>query len=211
MNKEIYNILIVEDHPIVSEGIKAIASQLEATACKAPKALENLTKILETETFDLYIIDLGLHETNGFQIIEQLNKQYPAGKILVYTMHVEPWIVAKLSTSDIIHGAVAKSSHLEELKIAIQIIRDGGTYFSQEFADLPDYKKCPPTEKPIPSELAGREKEVLAYLSQGMSTSEIAKKMFLSTNTVHTYRERLMDKLNAKNVAELIYKTKNLF
>lgn len=44
-----------------------------------------------------------------------------------------------------------------------------------------------------------------------MSTSEIAERMYLSTNTVHTYRKRLLDKLNAKNVAELIYKTKNIF
>ena len=55
------------------------------------------------------------------------------------------------------------------------------------------------------------EKEVLALLSQGLSTSEIANKIFLSTNTVHTYRKRLMEKLEAKNVAELVYKGTELF
>lgn len=210
MNKETYSILIAEDHPMISEGIRTIASQLEATECTVPKTMDHLAEILETQTFDLYIIDLGLQEINGFQIMEKLCRQYPTGKILVYTMHQEPWITAKLSTFNI-QGAVAKSSRIEELQTAIQTIRNGGTYFSQEFADLPSYKKCPPAEKPIPSELAGREKEVLAYLSQGMSTSEIARRLFLSINTIHTYRERLMDKLNAKNVAELIYKTKNIF
>lgn len=211
MNKRIcYRVLVVEDHPIVSEGIRTIVSQLEATECIAPRTMASLTETLETETFDLYIIDLGLHEINGFQIIELLNRQHPAGKILVYTMHIESWIVAKLSTLNI-QGAVAKSSHLEELQIAVKAIRNGGTYFSRKFADLPSYKKSHPTEKVITSELAEREKEVLTYLSQGMSTADIAQKMFLSTNTVHTYRERLMNKMNAKNVAELIYKTKDLF
>lgn len=210
MNQENYKILIAEDHPIVSEGIRSIALQLGDTTCKTPRTLEDLQQVLKTETFDLYIIDLGLHGTNGFQVIEKLNKEYPAGKILVYTMHGEPWIVAKLSTLNI-QGAVAKNSHIEELQTAIKAIRKGETYFSEEFSELETCKKCHPEAKSIPSELADREKEVLTYLSQGMSTSEIAERMYLSTNTVHTYRKRLLDKLNAKNVAELIYKTKNIF
>ena len=60
-------------------------------------------------------------------------------------------------------------------------------------------------------ELSRREKEVLAYLSQGLSTSEISQLLFLSINTIQTYRKRLMEKLEAKNVAELVYKGKSLF
>lgn len=210
MNKETYSILIAEDHPMISEGIRTIASQLEDTECTVPRTTDHLVEILETKTFDLYIIDLGLQGTNGFQIMEKLCKQHPAGKILVYTMHQEPWITAKLSTFHI-QGAVAKSSRIEELQTAIKAIRNGETYFSREFADLPIYLRGHQKEKSIPSELAEREKEVLAYLSQGMNTAEIAERMYLSTNTVHTYRKRLMEKLDAKNVAELIYKTKDIF
>ena len=60
-------------------------------------------------------------------------------------------------------------------------------------------------------ELSPREKEVLAYLSKGLSTSEISDRLFLSVNTIQTYRKRLMEKLEAKNVAELVYKGKGLF
>lgn len=61
------------------------------------------------------------------------------------------------------------------------------------------------------SELSGREEEILACLSQGMSTEEISRSLFISANTVKTYRKRLMEKLNAKNVAELVSKGKELF
>lgn len=210
MNKDVYKILIIEDHPVVAEGIRCIVSQLEDTSCTIPTTLNNLIEILETDLFDLYIIDLGLHEINGFQIIEKLNKQNPVGKILVYTMHEESWIVAKLSTFNI-QGAVSKNAPLEELKTAIKTLKNDSTYFSQEFSELTTYKRQYQAIRTIPSELAEREKEVLTYLSQGMSTSEIAEKMCLSSNTIHTYRKRLMDKMNTQNVAELIYKTKDIF
>ena len=60
-------------------------------------------------------------------------------------------------------------------------------------------------------ELSKREKEVLTYLSEGLSTSEISDLLCLSTNTIQTYRKRLMEKLEAKNVAELVYKGKEIF
>ncbi|WP_288911518.1 helix-turn-helix transcriptional regulator [uncultured Bacteroides sp.] len=59
--------------------------------------------------------------------------------------------------------------------------------------------------------LSKREKEVLTYLSQGLSTAQIAQMLFLSVNTVQTYRKRLLEKLEAKNVAELVCKGKTLF
>lgn len=210
MNKDIYKILIIENHPVVAEGIRCIVSQLEDTSCTIPTTLNNLIEFLDTDLFDLYIIDLGLHEINGFQIIEKLNKQNPAGKILVYTMHEESWIVAKLSTFNI-QGAVSKNAPLEELKNAVKTIKSGSTYFSREFSDWAIYKKHYQAIRTIPTELSEREKEVLTYLSQGMSTSEIAEKMCLSSNTVHTYRKRLMDKMDTQNVAELIFKTKDIF
>ena len=63
----------------------------------------------------------------------------------------------------------------------------------------------------MPHKLSKREKEVLTYLSEGLSTSEISDLLCLSTNTIQTYRKRLMEKLEAKNVAELVYKGKEIF
>ena len=197
-NKETYRILVIDDHPIVAEGIIALASQLEGVTCKGATCAKDVEQLTLKERFDLCIIDLELPDMNGFQLISHLHSQIPECGILIYTMHEEPWIIAKLSTLNI-NGAVSKNASTSELRDAI----------SNVFSEL-DKEKQNTLPHALP-ELSRREKEVLAYLSQGLSTSEISQLLFLSINTIQTYRKRLMEKLEAKNVAELVYKGKSLF
>ena len=192
-NKETYRILVIDDHPIVAEGIIALASQLEGVTCKGATCAKDVEQLTLKERFDLCIIDLELPDMNGFQL---------------YTMHEEPWIIAKLSTLNI-NGAVSKNASTSELRDAISTLKNGTRYFSNVFSEL-DKEKQNTLPYALP-ELSRREKEVLAYLSQGLSTSEISQLLFLSINTIQTYRKRLMEKLEAKNVAELVYKGKSLF
>ena len=204
-NKETYRILVIDDHPIVAEGIIALASQLEGVTCKGATCAKDVEL---KERFDLCIIDLELPDMNGFQLISHLHSQIPKCGILIYTMHEEPWIIAKLSTLNI-NGAVSKNASTSELRDAISTLKNGTRYFSNVFSEL-DKEKQNTLPHALP-ELSRREKEVLAYLSQGLSTSEISQLLFLSINTIQTYRKRLMEKLEAKNVAELVYKGKSLF
>ena len=197
-NKETYRILVIDDHPIVAEGIIALASQLEGVTCKGATCAKDVEQLTLKERFDLCIIDLELPDMNGFQLISHLHSQIPECGILIYTMHEEPWIIAKLSTLNI-----------SELRDAISTLKNGTRYFSNVFSEL-DKEKQNTLPHALP-ELSRREKEVLAYLSQGLSTSEISQLLFLSINTIQTYRKRLMEKLEAKNVAELVYKGKSLF
>ena len=198
MNPDIYKLLIVDDHPIVAEGIVSIASQQSNILCKSITRMENL----------LPTIDLELPEINGFQLIHLLQEQMPDCKILIYTMHEEPWVIAKLAEEEI-SGAVSKNASTSELKQAINQIRLGHKYFSEVFSIL--HKKQINIDLHKIPELSKREKEVLTYLSEGLSTSEISDLLCLSTNTIQTYRKRLMEKLEAKNVAELVYKGKEIF
>ena len=203
-NKETYRILVIDDHPIVAEGIIALASQLEGVTCKGATCAKDVEQLTLKERFDLCIIP----DMNGFQLISHLHSQIPECGILIYTMHEEPWIIAKLSTLNI-NGAVSKNASTSELRDAISTLKNGTRYFSNVFSEL-DKEKQNTLPHALP-ELSRREKEVLAYLSQGLSTSEISQLLFLSINTIQTYRKRLMEKLEAKNVAELVYKGKSLF
>lgn len=207
-NKETYRILVIDDHPIVAEGIIALASQLEGVTCKGATCAKDVEQLTLKERFDLCIIDLELPDMNGFQLISHLHSQIPECGILIYTMHEEPWIIAKLSTLNI-NGAVSKNASTSELRDAISTLKNGTRYFSNVFSEL-DKEKQNTLPHALP-ELSRREKEVLAYLSQGLSTSEISQLLFLSINAIQTYRKRLMEKLEAKNVAELVYKGKSLF
>lgn len=135
MNPDIYKLLIVDDHPIVAEGIVSIASQQSNILCKSITRMENLLPTISAESFDLCIIDLELPEINGFQLIHLLQEQMPDCKILIYTMHEEPWVIAKLAEEEI-SGAVSKNASTSELKQAINQIRLGHKYFSEVFSIL---------------------------------------------------------------------------
>ena len=207
-NKETYRILVIDDHPIVAEGIIALASQLEGVTCKGATCAKDVEQLTLKERFDLCIIDLELPDMNGFQLISHLHSQIPECGILIYTMHEEPWIIAKLSTLNI-NGAVSKNASTSELRDAISTLQKRNQILQQCFQRTGQGKQN--TLPHALPELSRREKEVLAYLSQGLSTSEISQLLFLSINTIQTYRKRLMEKLEAKNVAELVYKGKSLF
>ena len=123
-NKETYRILVIDDHPIVAEGIIALASQLEGVTCKGATCAKDVEQLTLKERFDLCIIDLELPDMNGFQLISHLHSQIPECGILIYTMHEEPWIIAKLSTLNI-NGAVSKNASTSELRDAISTLKNG--------------------------------------------------------------------------------------
>lgn len=203
-----YNILVIDDHPIVCDGICNLLSRMEGIKCIPKNDITNIYADIESTQADLCILDLSLPDINGFHLIETIHEKTPSCSILIYTMHEEPWIIEQLSNFDI-QGAVSKSDPIHELYDAVQSIKNNTNYFSHTFMALENEKKRAVTTE-VP-ELSKREKEVLNYISQGMSTTQMAELMFLSINTIQTYRKRLMAKLDAKNVAELVYKGKDLF
>lgn len=212
-NKTIYKVLIVDDHPIVAQGIKRIVSSIEDVECTEVGNSEQLKLLLDSTDadFDLCVMDLELPGVDGFELIELLHRQMPHCRILIYTMHDEIWYVARLAQVGMrmyVSGAVSKSAHIDELRLAIQQIKGGGEYFSEAFLRLTQREKGDNLSVP---RLSNREYEVIVLLSKGLSTTEIADRLFLSVNTIQTYRRRLLDKFQAKNVAELISKWKENF
>lgn len=210
MTKKYYEILITDDHPIVLEGIKRVASMLKDVRCDGINEVEKLeSSFLTHSPYDLYILDLDFPKADGFSVIRLLRKKAPDSRILIYTMHEEPWILAKLINADI-DGLLSKNSDLSELQKAICALKEGDTYFNDAFLEMIQKGK----EFYIDSDkgtihLSAREKEVLAYVVKGFSNKEISESIFLSENTVKTYRKRLMLKIGAKNAADLVFKGKD--
>lgn len=214
MQPHTFHILIIDDHPIVALGIKTIACQHEDTECLVLHDPSQLVPPATETDFDLCIVDLQYPGKDGFDLLPQLHSLWPESRILIYTMHDEPWIVAKLAQPSFrpyIQGAVSKQAHIKELDAAISALREGKSYYSQEFHDLYMHKHFSLPSYRDPASLSLREKEILRLLAKGMSTHEIAQQLCLSINTIQTYRKRLLLKMEAKNVAELISKWKNWF
>lgn len=214
MHTEVFRILIIDDHPIVALGIKTIASKLNNTECTVINDPSLLPQTIAETSFNLCIADLQYPDQDGFSLIQQLHTLCPESYILIYTMHDEPWIVAKLAQPSFrpyIQGAVSKQADIKELDAAISALKEGKSYYSKEFHELHVHKRILSPPYNDPSILSPREQEILKLLAQGMSTNEISKRLFLSINTIQTYRKRLLLKMDAKNVAELICKWKNWF
>lgn len=206
-----YEILITDDHPIVLEGIKKIALMLDGVKCDGINEVEKLEECFsERPPYDMYILDLEFPKADGFSVIRFLREKAPDSRILIYTMHEEPWMLAKLINADI-DGLVSKNADITDLQQAISALRNGETYFNAVFLDMMqrgkdfyiDSKKNGP-------HLSFREMEVLSYIVKGFSNRQISEMIFLSENTIKTYRRRLMIKVGAKNAADLAFKGKSL-
>lgn len=210
MNNRPYRILAVDDHPVVLEGIRLIASRIEGVQCEGVPGIRQMEQALTDKNYDMYILDLEFPDTDGFCIINLLRHRKPDSNIIIYTMHEEPWVLARLADLKI-NGVISKNADASELCKAIETVKNGNTYFSKAFLELTEKKTgCIPSSNGNAFRLSEREKEILAYLTHGLSSSEIADQMFLSINTIQTYRKRLMAKLKAKNVADLVVKGKDL-
>ena len=205
-----YEILITDDHPIVLEGIKRIVSGLDGVKCDGIIEVEQLEGCFSSRPpYDMYIPDLEFPKADGFSVIQLLREKAPDSRILIYTMHEEPWMLAKLIDADI-DGLVLKNADLLELQKAILALREGETYFNEVFLDIiqhgKDFYVNKESEGP---HLSCREKEILAYIIKGFSNKQISELIFLSENTIKTYRRRLMIKVGAKNAADLTFKGKD--
>jgi DNA-binding NarL/FixJ family response regulator len=168
-----------------------------------------MVEVLERDNkFELFILDLELPDTDGFEAIATIRRCCPGAALLIFTMHEEPWVLAKLARLDI-QGVVAKSSPVSELLQAVTAIRAGQTYYNDSFVDFLEKLQERPASGLISGDgfqLSERELEVLRCITRGLNTSQISEELFLSQNTVGTYRTRLMRKLDAHNVAQLIAK-----
>lgn len=200
-------VLLVDDHALILQGLQSVISEMPeiGEVCIASSGNEALS-ILEKKTFDLYLLDLELPEMDGLTLLKQIRRKYPAARIIVNTMHEEPWVIRKIMQLDL-NGVVLKSGEVSELIDAVRAVLQGGVYFCREFKELELQSVKRKRDVPECSMwLTQREKEVLREIATGMQTREIAERLHVSVNTVESHRKSLMLKLEARNAVELVVK-----
>ena len=191
------NLLIIEDHDIVALGLKTLLADNTALgiidfATTAKLAMEKTVK----QHFDLYIIDVELPDMSGIDLINSLKTLSPDSVFIFHTIHDELWTLRQMMKSGA-DGIVMKSDDTTELIAAIEQVLDGGSYFSKQYR-----LACQEMEQY--QELSGREIEVLRLIAEGLMTRDIATRLFVSDNTIEFHRKRIMRKLRASNMAQLV-------
>lgn len=201
--RENNKILLIDDHELIVMGIKHIIQKEipEITEIDSAPSLKGTLQCIQSTNYDLYIVDLELIDSDGFNIIDNIRNVYPDARIIVNTMHDELWYYRKLEQYEV-DSIVYKSLDSTELVKAIRTVLSGGTFYCKIAQELAKKKKKSLLGQP----LSEREKKVLKCIAEGKNTNEIAEELFISVNTVETHRRHLNEKLDAKNVASLIMK-----
>jgi DNA-binding NarL/FixJ family response regulator len=195
----IIDVRIVDDHTILAEGLCRLIRSTEIAQVSAiyPN-LDSCRKGLSVSLPNVLLLDVELPDGNGLDFCAEIKELYPALKILILTSYTEFSIVKRALENGAL-GYIEKSANSKELIDGIKTINIGKPFLSKEMEDL--IKKN--GHKRI-IRISPREKQVLTALANGLSTSEIAKDLYLSIDTVNGYRKDLLLKFNVQNSTGLI-------
>jgi DNA-binding NarL/FixJ family response regulator len=197
-------IFIVDDHPMVREGMAArIASQDGLAVCgQAADAVEALAKIFAAEP-DLVIVDLKLKGASGLDLIRQLLARDPSLKVLVSSMYPESLYAERVLRAGAL-GYVNKEELPDVLLDAVMRALEGRVYLSSRMANsmLLGAAGRGPGRSSLET-LSDRELEVFRMIGDGLTTRQIAGNLDLSIKTIERHREKIKTKLDLKNAAEL--------
>lgn len=193
-----YKILIVDDHPVLAEGLKSLLADYKMCG-KADIAISGKegTKYLESQEYDLIFLDINLPDVSGIDLCATIHKEYPDIKILALTSFSEFTCVNNMMTNGA-SGYVLKNAMPEEIIKGVETVMNGKIFLCHE-VDILMKKE---TDNHV--FLTRRETDLLRLITQGFTNQEIAEKLFLGSETIKSYRKNLLFKLNAKNTAALV-------
>jgi len=200
-------IILADDHQIVRDGLRALLEKQPGFKvvgeAKDGRAAVRLAKELSP---DLVIMDLSMPQLNGIEASRKIIHDSPKIKIIVLSMHSDRRFVAEVLKAGA-SGYLLKDSAFEELITAIRRVMNHQTYLSSQVLDvvLKEYLRRQNKEDASQfSVLTDREREVLQLIAEGKISKEIAALLGVSVKTIETYRQRIMDKLEIRNIADLV-------
>lgn len=211
---KILNVLLVDDHPVVLDGLKSLLKNVKYLEVKniASNGKDALS-ILKNEETDILISDISMPDMDGIELTETVKKIYPNIKVLLLTAYNEKEILKRALYSGA-EACLLKNSSKKEILNAVNKITDNGYYYCDDILEIARYiNKDVETETEITISLSTRELEVLELILLGNSNKDIADALYISYHTVGTHRKNIMKKTGSNNISGLFNYTKkhNLF
>lgn len=194
--------VIVDDHPIVIEGLKNLLSNennIEITGTFHNG--QDLLSYLNIHSVDLILLDITLPDSNGMELCKSIKQKSIHTMILMISNHTERSIILETIQNGA-SGYLLKNSTLDELRHCIAEALKGNICYSREVVDIIS-RPSKNASFGIPK-LTRREQQILGLLAKGKTSQVIGQELFLSPLTVDTHRRNLIQKFAVKNVAELI-------
>jgi DNA-binding NarL/FixJ family response regulator len=197
-NISVISLIIVEDHPVVVEGLKLMFNSsgnylVEGVASTGKECLQLLKWIKP----DVLLLDINLPDTSGIDLCKLILEKYPEQKVLALTTYNERVFIQQMLDNGA-YGYVLKNASSDEIMEGVTEVHKGNRYLCSESENL--LKKSQENELMI----TRRESGVLKLLAEGFTNLEIAERLFISPLTVDSHRKNLIVKLQARNTASLI-------
>jgi DNA-binding NarL/FixJ family response regulator len=196
-------IFLVDDHPVVRQGIKQILTEAfhPVQVGEAESAAEALTGV-RTAEWDVVVLDLTMPGVNGLELLRDIRRERPELPILVLSMHPADQFARRTMNAGA-SGYLTKHTGPTELVRAVDTLIGGGLYVGP-VADPAHPVEGGQLGTPLHERLSDREYQVLRMIALGKTVSQIAAETSLSVKTVSTYRARVLEKMNMHTTAELM-------
>jgi len=199
-------ILLTDDHKIVRDGLKAMLFgnpyiEIAGEAASGKQLMDIFPKI----GADIIVLDIGLPDISGIDLIPQIIITNPQTKILILSANCNEETIT-LAIKAGAHGFLHKDSSQEEFIAAIIALHEGEGYFSENISKLiyKSYIKKIKEQNQEPKSLSDRELEIIRLFSDGLSFKEIGEKLFISPRTVESHKNNILEKLELRNTIELV-------
>jgi two-component system, NarL family, invasion response regulator UvrY len=195
--------LVVDDHPVVRQGIKQILSATPdiVVAGEAASSAETLEQV-RLQSFDLVLLDISMPGVSGIETLRQLRIKAPELPVLILSIHSEDEYAVRVLRAGAA-GFLSKDSAPHELVNAIRRVASGRKYVTTSLAENLADRVSRADPAAGHEALSGREHEVLCLIASGRSVKQIAEALCLSIKTVSTYRARILQKMGMASNAEL--------
>ncbi|MFO8011950.1 MAG: response regulator transcription factor [Phycisphaerae bacterium] len=199
-------VLLADDHKIVRDGLKALLEREDDmdVVGEADNGREAV-RLARDLAPDIVIMDISMPDLNGMEATRQVCRRCPGTRVMALSVHADRRFVTEMLKAGA-SGYLLKDSAFEDLVRGIRTVLRGHTYLSPPVADavVESHVRAPAADaEATGSVLTPREREVLQLLTEGHGTKQIARHLHVSTKTVDTHRQHIMDKLDIHNVAEL--------
>lgn len=198
-------ILIVDDHPLVREGLTMrISTQRDLQVCGEATTEDEALSLVKETCPDLVLVDISLKSGHGIDVIKQIKSRHPAVKTLVLSGYQESLYAERALRAGAL-GYLNKQESKDKVLEAIRAVLSGRHYVSPEFTQrlLGQSLGGGDTTKSPTERLTDRELEIFRMIGEGLTSGAIANRLFLSPHTIDTHRENIKRKLGLKNAGEL--------